>query len=94
MLNVTKPALDQLSQRLARQQADGDVALRFTRREGGWMLRLDREAAGDTAFAHDGRTVLLLDADVSKAMADMTLDARQTGQRLRLKLRRNERRGD
>jgi hypothetical protein len=94
MLAVTKPALERLSRRLTRKGAADGMALRFKRREGGWTLCLDQESPGDTGFSHDGRTVLLLDADVSKAMADMTLDARKTGQRLRLKLIRNEPRGN
>ncbi len=94
MLTVTKPALDQLSRRLARKDAAEGMALRFTRREGGWTLRLDRESAGDTAFDHDGRKVLLLDEAVSKAMTHMTLDARESGERSRLRLFRNQPRGD
>lgn len=94
MLAVTKPALERLSRRLTRKGAADGMALRFTRREGGWKLHLDHESPGDTAFSHDGRTVLVLDANVSKAMAEMTLDARERGQGSRLKLRRNERRGD
>ena len=94
MLTVTKTALNRLSRRLARQEAPADTALRFTRREGGWTLHLDRESAGDTAFAHDGRNVLLLDATVSHAMADMTLDTQKIGERSRLRLSRNARPGN
>lgn len=93
MLDVTKAALERMAHRLARKGIANGAALRFKRREGGWTLCLDREAPGDTAFAHDGRTVLVLDADVAQAMADMTLDAKDTGQRSRLKLCRNEPRG-
>jgi hypothetical protein len=90
MLAVTKPALERLSRSLTRKGAADGMALRFTRREGGWTLRLDHESPGDTAFSHDGRTVLLLDEAVAQAMADMTLDARDSSRRARLKLRRNE----
>jgi hypothetical protein len=58
------------------------------------MLRLDHESVGDTAFTHNGRKVLLLDETVSKGMANMTLDTRQTGERSRLRLYRSENRGD
>jgi hypothetical protein len=92
MLTVTTPALEQLSRRLARKGAADDTALRFTRRDGGWKLRLDQESAGDTAFTHDGRKVLLLAEPVSKAMANMTLDIRPDPQKPGLKLYRNERR--
>jgi len=94
MLSVTKPALKRLSRRLVRKGAADGMALRFKRREGGWTLLLDRQSADDTAFSHDGRTVLLLDKTVSEAMANMTLDTRKVGQRSQLKLRRNERHGD
>ncbi|MFH1747298.1 MAG: hypothetical protein ABIG44_09680 [Planctomycetota bacterium] len=94
MLTVTNPALNRLARRLARKEATDGMALRFTRREGGWTLRLDHESAGDTAFTHDGRKVLLLDETVSKAMASMTLGTRKSGQRSGLRLYRNERRRD
>ena len=94
MLIVTKPALDRLSRRLARKKAADGVALRFTRREGGWTLRIDNELAGDTAFTHNGRKVLLLDETVSEAMANMTLDTRKRGERSRFRLYHNNRRGD
>lgn len=94
MLTVTEPALERLSHRLTHGGVAAGMALRFKRREGGWTLCVDRESPGDTTFSHAGRTVLLLDADVSQAMANMTLDAKVAGQLTRLKLRRNARRGD
>jgi len=94
MLTVTKPGLERLCRKLARKGAADDMALRFTRREGGWALRLDRESVGDTAFSHNGRKVLLLDETVSKAMANMTLDTRQSGKRRRLRLYRSKNHGD
>ena len=90
MLSVTKPALERLSRKLARRGVAEGMALRFARQEGRWTLLLDRQSAGDTAFSHDGRTVLLLDKAVSEAMADMTLDTRKVGRRSRLKLHRGE----
>lgn len=91
MLSVTKPALERLSRKLQRKGVVEGMALRFARQDGRWTLLLDRESAGDAAFSHDGRTVLLLDKAVSAALADMTLDARKTAGRSRLKLRRGER---
>jgi len=88
MLNVTKTALDRLSHRLARRKAAQDVALRFTRREGGWKLGPDQERPGDVTFAHDGRNVLLLDKTAAQAMTNMTLDVRNTETGPRLRLRR------
>jgi hypothetical protein len=86
MLTVTPAARKCLLSRLGRKKAADDVAMRFTRREGGWRLKLDRAGPDDTAFTHEGRNVLLLDDAVSKAMANMKLDVRTTkgGSRLRL----------
>ena len=91
MLSVTKPALERLSHKLTRRGVAEGMALRFARQDGRWTLLLDRESAGDTSFSHEGRTVLLLDKAVSEAMASMTLDAKMTGGRSRLKLHRGER---
>lgn len=90
MLTVTIPALNRLSRKLIHKQADDDMALRVTRREGGWTLRLDHESAGDTTFTHDGRRVLLLDTAVSQAMSDMKLGTKRNGRRSRLRLCRNQ----
>jgi hypothetical protein len=86
MLNVTAAARDRLLSKLVRKQAADDVALRFTRKRKGWKLRLDDVRPDDTTFTYAGRTVLLLDAAVSKAMAALTLDVSRsaTGARLRL----------
>ena len=94
MLTVTKPALVRLSRRLDRKDAAEGMALRFKRRDGGWELMLDHESDGDTAFAHDGRKVLLLDDGVAKSMANLTLDAKRIGRGSGLKLSRNEHRQD
>lgn len=88
MFTVTEPALDRLSHRLARKNAADDIALRFTRREGGWKLGTDQARPGDVTFAHDGRNVLLLDEAVSQGMTDLTLDVRRTDAGPRLRLRR------
>lgn len=86
MLTVTAAARVRLLSKLDRRKAAADVAMRFTRLKNGWRLRLDRERPDDTAFTHEGRNVLLLDAIVAKAMAALTLDARDTETGARLKL--------
>jgi hypothetical protein len=88
MLRVTKPALDRLSHRLANKKAADDVALRFTRREGGWKLGPDQARPGDVTFACGGRNVLLLDGPTAEAMAELTLDVRTEDTGLRLGSRR------
>ena len=94
MLTVTPAAIDRLLQKLARKKAADDVALRFTRRQGGWRLRLERARPGDTAFTQDGRSVLVLDAAVAQAMTNMTLEVRKTESGPRLKLCRIAHRED
>lgn len=86
MFTVTAGALDRLSKKLALKKPTEGVALRFTRRTGGWRLGLDRARSADTEFTHDGRRVLLLDVAVSQAMTNMRLDVRSTDSGPRLKL--------
>jgi len=88
MFTVTVAALDRLSSKLTSKKANDGEAFRFTQRTGGWRLRLDRPHPADTAFSHDGRSVLLLDSAVSQAMANLTLDVRRTDSGPRLKLSR------
>jgi len=87
MLTVTEGALDRLSRKLVHRNAADDVALRFTRKTGGWKLRPDRTRPADQTFTHEGKEVLVLDEAVSRAMTDMTLDVRQTKAGPRLTLR-------
>lgn len=88
MLTVTAAARAHLLSKLDRRKAADDVAMRFTREKNGWRLRLDRARPDDTAFTHESRNVLLLDAAVAKAMAALTLDVSSTETGARLKLRR------
>jgi hypothetical protein len=87
MLTVTDAALDRLTQKLTHRKAADDMALRFTRKPHGWKLMLDSSRPADTAIAHGGRNVLLMDAAVSQAMKNMTLDVRaaKVGPRLTLR---------
>lgn len=86
MLTVTPAARARLLCKLDRRKAAGDVALRFTRDDKGWRLRLTRERPGDTAFTFEGKKVLLLGAAVAKGMSALTLDAVTTDAGVRLKL--------
>jgi len=86
MFTVTAAARNRLQTKLAIKKASDDEAFRFTRKPGGWKLRLDRARPLDTEFTHDGRTVLVLDQAVSQAMTEMTLDVSSTSTGPRLKL--------
>jgi hypothetical protein len=87
MLTVTLAALDRLLHKLRSGKTPEDMAMRFTRGNGGWRLRQDRRRPADTAFTYKGRAVLVLDDSVSQAMTDMTLDVRDTEAGPRLSLR-------
>lgn len=87
MLNVTVPARDRLSFKLSSRKAAEDVAMRVTRKPGGWRLRPDHARPADTAITHEGRIVLLLDEQVSRRMTRRTLDVVETDAGPRLTLR-------
>lgn len=86
MLKVTAAALSRLSTKLSRKKAADDAVLRFTRKPGGWKLRIDDSRPADKTFAHEGRDVLALDNEVSEAMSQMTLDVTNAKGKPRLKL--------
>jgi hypothetical protein len=84
MLTVTEAAGAHLAQLLEQRNAPGDIAIRFVCEGQGIALRQDSERPGDTTFQHEGRTVLLLDAQVSELVAAQTLELE--GTRLTLEL--------
>jgi len=75
MLTVTEAASACLAEILKREEVPEGAAVRFVHEEGGLRLQSDDERPGDTTFQHEGRTVLLLDEQVSELLADETLDA-------------------
>lgn len=74
MLTVTEAASARLAQILSQQGLPEDIAVRLVHEGQGIALQQDSERAGDTTFQHEGRTVLLLDAEVSALLAGNTLD--------------------
>ena len=89
MFAVTPEALERLSMKLTRRKAANDEALRARCSHGRWKLRVDQAKPEDTAFAHDGRKVLLLDRAAAKQVSAMTLIVAETESGPRLRLRRN-----
>lgn len=87
MLTLTPPAAARLSFLL--NDVSLDRAVRIVRRKQRLKLRRDYARTGDTTFAHQGRTVLVLDARMAESLTARTLDIRETdtGPRLRLKAR-------
>ena len=74
MLAVTEAASARLAQMLKQQSMPEEIAVRFVYEGQGIALRQDSERARDTTFQHEGRTALLLDAQVSELLAEDTLD--------------------
>lgn len=87
MLRVTKAARSRLFSKLVGRKACDGEAFRFTRKKGGWKLRLDHAQPNDTALAFEGRNVLLLDQEVSRNMTRLMLDVTDPDSKPRLTLR-------
>ena len=83
MFTVTEAASARLAEILEKKDLSEEVAVRFIHEGGVIRLRSDKEQPGDTTFQHEGRTVLLLDAQVSELLADETLDIEGPGLTLR-----------
>ncbi len=87
MLTVTDTALARFSQILQEQEAANGV-LRITAKEEGLELVIDEARSGDSSFAYEGRIVLVLEAAISKVLADCTLDLKTAFKGTTLTLRR------
>ena len=90
MLTVTEAACAHLAKMLAAADAPDKVAVRFVVEGTGLALTLDKAGPNDATFGHEGRTVLLLDEDVSQLLVDNTLDIEQTDAGPKLELRETE----
>ena len=84
MLNVTKAASEYLNAMLVQAKAPTETAVRIVPKSdgGGLATTIDHERDGDQHFDCEGRTVLLLDADIANALADQTLDLEPEARRL------------
>lgn len=87
MLKVTDAARNRLLSKLMLRKGSEGEAFRFTRKKGGWKLRIDHARPNDTKLTHNGRDVLLLDQDVSRNMSKLTLDVTSMDSQQRLTLR-------
>jgi hypothetical protein len=74
MLTVTESAGAHLSSLLNEAEAPEDVAVRFVLEGQGLAMALDNERPEDEKFDHEGKTILLLDNQISELLADKTLD--------------------
>ncbi|UCF34059.1 MAG: hypothetical protein JSV78_01885 [Phycisphaerales bacterium] len=87
MLSVTDAATEYLAGLLSDAEAPDDMAVRFVYEAKGFQMRTDGEQPGDTTFAHEGRTVLVMEEQVADLLADRTLDVHDAGAGPRLVLR-------
>lgn len=87
MFVITEAAGVYLCNVLDRAQVPEDTAVRFVMEEGSLETRLDTARDGDATFDHEGRKVLLLDAEVSEVLDTSTLDVEPTAEGPRLVLK-------
>jgi hypothetical protein len=87
MLTVTQAAGAHLAQLLFENDASDDVAIRFVLVGQSLTPKLDNVRPDDVTFDHEGKTVLILDEQLSERLADRTLDTTETNDGLRLNLR-------
>jgi Fe-S cluster assembly iron-binding protein IscA len=75
MLNVTESAGSHLAQLLEESEAPDDAAVRIAHdNQEGWSLSLDMADPGDQKYAHNGKTVLIIDEESAALLGDVTLD--------------------
>lgn len=87
MLTITEAATQHLATLLERAETPADLALRVIHDGHTLGLRPDNPRPGDTTFAHQSRTVLILDEEMSALLAERTLDVQQTAEGPQLAIR-------
>ena len=83
MLVVTEAARAHLAQMLGQEGVPEAAAVRLVREADGVTLQSDAERQGDQTFEHGGRTVLVLDAQISELLSESTLDIEESKLTLR-----------
>jgi len=86
MLTVTDTAAQALSEAMASGEKGLPSLLRIAMIDGKCGLSLGEAAEGEQVIEHDGRPLLVVDADASAALAGAVLDAKETENGLRLTL--------
>ncbi len=74
MFSLSYTAGEHLAHMLAQANAREDAVIRVVAHEGKLGGVIDTVEPGDTTFAHAEKTVLAIDAQISKSLADKTLD--------------------
>lgn len=78
MLNASDAACSFISELLSSSDAPNESAVRFVLEENQLSMKLDEEKPGDKAFHHEGKTVLVVDAEISQILDGKTLDVEET----------------
>jgi Fe-S cluster assembly iron-binding protein IscA len=79
MFTVTDGAIAKVAEMIENAQAPKSVALRIVAKgEETFGMRMDGAKPGDTTFDHDGKTVLVLDKEVSESLKERMLDVKNT----------------
>jgi Fe-S cluster assembly iron-binding protein IscA len=82
MLNVTAAARVYLNDLLEQADAPPECAVRILVESGKLSAAIDRERDGDSTFAHEGNTVLVLDQEAADVLLDRTLDVNPDSSKL------------
>ncbi len=69
---------------LERAEAPEDVFARVEQEEGALALHIGHAHPGDSTFAHEGKTGLVLSDEICQQLADSTLDVEDTDDGSRL----------
>ena len=78
MLMLTEMAGEYLTALLENTNASAEAAVRFVLDGSTLTPKLDSTRPGDKTFDYEGRRVLVLDEQVSQALAESTLDVQAT----------------
>ena len=91
MLTVTEAARARLARKLARKNCAKNQALRFVRNDENarWSMQVDTIQSADVLYAHQGRTVLIIDEESAHRLRNRLLEVRETDEGPRLRLRRS-----
>jgi hypothetical protein len=91
MASITEAAARALEAALGAPDEWGDVAVaRIVRSGSGWRVRRDREKPEDECVEWDGRTILVLDPEMSNTLAGTVLDVQEDPSGPRLVLTEEE----
>ena len=80
MFVMTESAGEFLHAVLKRTNAPDEAAIRFSVEDDELVSRLDKPRTGDAVFDHNGRSVLVMEAQVAELLAGSTLELQPTAE--------------